>query len=325
MKVRTFLIGCLVGLLSLNSCTDSLKMKEYADYVNPFIGTGGHGHTFPGAVVPHGMIQPSPDTRIDGWDACSGYYYADTTINGFSHTHLSGTGCADFGDVLLMPTVGEQKYQPLGSKSQKMAYASAFSHENETAEPGYYSVFLDSYGIKAELTATKRAALHRYTFPESKDAGFILDLDYSIQGQRNKDMEIEVISDTEIRGHKMTTYWAFDQYINFYAKFSKPFKYTMVTDSVSLDEGGKLMPRCKILLHFNTEKDEQILVKVGVSAVDMEGAQKNVEAELPEWNFDKIRKEARQAWNNYLSKIDVTTSNTEDRRQKLIWRLFRQS
>ncbi len=313
MKVRTFLIGCLVGLLSLNSCTDSLKMKEYADYVNPFIGTGGHGHTFPGAVVPHGMIQPSPDTRIDGWDACSGYYYADTTINGFSHTHLSGTGCADFGDVLLMPTVGEQKYQPLGSKSQKMAYASAFSHENETAEPGYYSVFLDTYGIKAELTATKRAALHRYTFPESKDAGFILDLDYSIQGQRNKDMEIEVISDTEIRGHKMTTYWAFDQYINFYAKFSKPFKYTMVTDSVSLDEGGKLMPRCKILLHFNTEKDEQILVKVGVSAVDMEGAQKNVEAELPEWNFDKIRKEARQAWNNYLSKIDVTTSNTEDK------------
>ena len=313
MKVRTFLIGCLVGLLSLNSCTDSLKMKEYADYVNPFIGTGGHGHTFPGAVVPHGMIQPSPDTRIDGWDACSGYYYADTTINGFSHTHLSGTGCADFGDVLLMPTVGEQKYQPLGSKSQKMAYAYAFSHENETAEPGYYSVFLDTYGIKAELTATKRAALHRYTFPESKDAGFILDLDYSIQGQRNKDMEIEVISDTEIRGHKMTTYWAFDQYINFYAKFSKPFKYTMVTDSVSLDEGGKLMPRCKILLHFNTEKDEQILVKVGVSAVDMEGAQKNVEAELPEWNFDKIRKEARQAWNNYLSKIDVTTSNTEDK------------
>ena len=313
MKVRTFLIGCLVGLLSLNSCTDSLKMKEYADYVNPFIGTGGHGHTFPGAVVPHGMIQPSPDTRIDGWDACSGYYYADTTINGFSHTHLSGTGCADFGDVLLMPTVGEQKYQPLGSKSQKMAYASTFSHENETAEPGYYSVFLDTYGIKAELTATKRAALHRYTFPESKDAGFILDLDYSIQGQRNKDMEIEVISDTEIRGHKMTTYWAFDQYINFYAKFSKPFKYTMVTDSVSLDEGGKLMPRCKILLHFNTEKDEQILVKVGVSAVDMEGAQKNVEAELPEWNFDKIRKEARQAWNNYLSKIDVTTSNTEDK------------
>ena len=313
MKVRTFLIGCLVGLLSLNSCTDSLKMKEYADYVNPFIGTGGHGHTFPGAVVPHGMIQPSPDTRIDGWDACSGYYYADTTINGFSHTHLSGTGCADFGDVLLMPTVGEQKYQPLGSKSQKMAYASTFSHENETAEPGYYSVFLDTYGIKAELTATKRAALHRYTFPESKDAGFVLDLDYSIQGQRNKDMEIEVISDTEIRGHKMTTYWAFDQYINFYAKFSKPFKYTMITDSVSLDEGGKLMPRCKILLHFNTEKDEQILVKVGVSAVDMEGAQKNVEAELPEWNFDKIRKEARQAWNNYLSKIDVTTSNTEDK------------
>ncbi|EXY63001.1 exported alpha-mannosidase domain protein, partial [Bacteroides fragilis str. 3986 N(B)19] len=113
---------------------------DYAAYVNPFIGTGGHGHTFPGAIVPHGMISPSPDTRIDGWDACSGYYYADSTINGFSHTHLSGTGCCDYGDVLLMPTVGEQKYLPTGSQSQQMAYASAFSHQNETAEPGYYSV-----------------------------------------------------------------------------------------------------------------------------------------------------------------------------------------
>ena len=179
MKFKTFLAGCLGGLLSLNSCTNSPDMTDYTAYVNPFIGTGGHGHTFPGAIVPHGMISPSPDTRIDGWDACSGYYYADSTINGFSHTHLSGTGCCDYGDVLLMPTVGEQKYLPTGSQSQQMAYASAFSHQNETAEPGYYSVFLDTYQVKAELTASKRAAIHRYTFPESKEAGFILDLDYS--------------------------------------------------------------------------------------------------------------------------------------------------
>ena len=140
MKSSSILLGGLFLLGAVCSCTQTAP--DYASYVNPFIGTGGHGHTYPGAVVPNGMIQPSPDTRIYEWDACSGYYYADTTINGFSHTHVSGTGCADYGDVLLMPTVGRQDYHSMGSKSQQMAYASAFSHENETAEPGYYSVFL---------------------------------------------------------------------------------------------------------------------------------------------------------------------------------------
>ena len=177
MKSSSILLGGLFLLGAVCSCTQTAP--DYASYVNPFIGTGGHGHTYPGAVVPNGMIQPSPDTRIYEWDACSGYYYADTTINGFSHTHVSGTGCADYGDVLLMPTVGRQDYHSMGSKSQQMAYASAFSHENETAEPGYYSVFLDRYGVKAELTSTKRAAIHRYTFPKAEDAGFILDLDYN--------------------------------------------------------------------------------------------------------------------------------------------------
>ena len=287
MKLKTFLIvGCLGGFFALNSCTAPTNEKDYSVFVNPFIGTGGHGHTFPGAVVPHGMIQPSPDTRIDGWDACSGYYYEDSTINGFSHTHVSGTGCCDYGDVLLMP--------------------------NETAEPGYYSVFLDTYQVKAEISATKRGAIHRYTFPESSEAGFILDLDYSLQRQTNSDMGIEVISDTEICGHKKTTYWAFDQYINFYAKFSKPFSFTLVTDSSTMDN-GKRLPVCKVLLHFNTTKDEQVLVKVGISAVDIAGARKNVESEIPGWDFDKVRKNARSAWNQYLSKIDITTPDKDDK------------
>ncbi len=290
MKLKTFLIvGCLGGFFALNSCTAPTNEKDYSVFVNPFIGTGGHGHTFPGAVVPHGMIQPSPDTRIDGWDACSGYYYEDSTINGFSHTHVSGTGCCDYGDVLLMPTVGEQRYQTTDPQSQQLAYSSAFSHENETAEPGYYSVFLDTYQVKAEISATKRGAIHRYTFPESSEAGFILDLDYSLQRQTNSDMGIEVISDTEICGHKKTTYWAFDQYINFYAKFSKPFSYTLVTDSITMDN-GKRLPVCKVLLHFNTTKDEQVLVKVGMSAVDIAGARKNVESEIPGWDFEKYVK-----------------------------------
>ena len=147
-------------------------------------------------------------------------------------------------------------------------YGEVFVVQRQVAEPGYYAVFLDTYQVKAEISATKRGAIHRYTFPESSEAGFILDLDYSLQRQTNSDMGIEVISDTEICGHKKTTYWAFDQYINFYAKFSKPFAYTLITDSVTMDN-GKRLPVCKAVLHFNTKKDEEVLVKVGVSAVDI--------------------------------------------------------
>ena len=312
MKLISTLLGCSL-LLGTVSCSQQSTTPDYTAYVNPFIGTGGHGHTFPGAIVPNGMIQPSPDTRIYDWDACSGYHYSDSTINGFSHTHLSGTGCGDYGDVLLMPTVGKQETHSMGSKSQQMAYASAFSHQNEVAVPGYYSVQLDRYGVKAELTATKRGALHRYTFPESKEAGFILDFDYSLQRQTNKEMVIEVISDTEIRGRKKTMYWAFDQYINFYAKFSKPFTYTLLTDSMALDEGGKLLPTAKVLLNFNTKAGEEVLVKVGISAVDMEGAKGNVEAEIPEWDFEGVRQQAKKSWNDYLSKIDIETTNEDQK------------
>lgn len=313
MNLKTQLIVCCTStMLILSACTANTNVEDYSAHVNPFIGTGGHGHTFPGAVVPHGMIQPSPDTRIDGWDACSGYYYNDSTINGFSHTHVSGTGCCDYGDVLLMPTVGKQTYQTTDSQSQQLPYASAFSHENESAEPGYYSVFLDRYQVKAELSASKRGAIHRYTFPASKESGFIIDLDYSLQRQTNSEMEIKVLSDTEICGHKKTTYWAFDQYINFYAKFSKPFTYTLINDSVTMDN-GKRLPICKALLQFETKKDEQVLVKVGVSAVDVKGAQNNVLSEIADWDFDKVRQHARNEWNRYLSKIDVTTTNQEDK------------
>ena len=313
MNARMLLItGCIGGLLSLASCNSSTNRIDYCAYVNPFIGTGGHGHTFPGAVVPHGMIQPSPDTRIDGWDACSGYHYSDSTINGFSHTHVSGTGCCDYGDVLLMPTIGKQEYYTTDHTSQQMPYASAFSHDNEIAEPGYYSVFLDTYGILAEQTATKRGAIHRYTFPESNEAGFVLDLDYSLQRQTNSEMVLEVISDTEIRGSKKTAYWAFEQPINFYAKFSKPFTYTLVTDSITMDN-GKRLPQSKALLQFNTQANEQVLVKVGVSAVDTDGARMNVLQEIPEWDFDGVRRDARKSWNNYLSKIDVQTADNEDK------------
>lgn len=311
MKLRIFLYGCILGALFLGSCKEEKIQQDYTQYVNPFVGTGGHGHTFPGATLPHGMIQPSPDTRIDGWDACSGYHYSDSTINGFSHTHLSGTGCCDLGDVLIMPTVGNQTYT--SKTNQTMSYASKFSHDNEKATPGYYSVFLDRYKVKAELTATARGALHRYTFPNSNQSGFIIDLDYSLQHQTNSNMQLRVLSDTEICGRKKTTYWAFDQWIYFYAKFSKPFSYTLINDSIDCYAEGKLKQACKALLHFKTNKDEQIFVKVGISAVDEEGAKKNVLTEIPHWNFDTVRLAAKQHWNKELSKIEVTTKSLKDK------------
>lgn len=284
-------------------------MKEYTGYVNPFIGTGGHGHTHPGAMLPHGMIQPGPDTRIDGWDSCSGYYYEDSTINGFAHTRLSGTGCADFGDFLLMPTVGEQKVEYLGKESQQRPFASAFSHRNEYAEPGYYSVFLDTYGVKAELTATERAAMHRYTFPESKESGFILDMDYNIQQQTNQVMEVEAVNDTVLCGYKRSAYWAWQQDLYFYAVFSKPFTHTLYTDTI--EEGGQHIPVCKMLLRFDTAEDEQVMVRFSISSVDGEGARQNLLAELPDWDFDKVRADARKTWNDCLSKIEVKTEDPD--------------
>ena len=304
---------CCVALL-WTGCSQPPAVKDYAQYVNLFIGTGGHGHTFPGAVVPNGMIQPGPDTRIYDWDACSGYYYTDSTINGFSHTHLSGTGCGDYGDILLMPTTDTQHIQAENAqpKQQTLPYASRFSHDKETAVPGYYSVFLDTYGVQAELTATKRAALHRYTFPESKEAGFILDMGYSLQGQRNRELSIEILNDSTICGHKNTNGWAWRQDIYFYAVFSKPFQGVVVGDSTRDAYGYYPTSAKKALLQFTTRKGEQVLVKIGISAVDIEGARNNL-TEIPDWNFDRVKADARHSWNDYLSKIDIDTDDEEQK------------
>ena len=284
---------------------------DYAAFVNPMIGTGGHGHTFPGPTLPFGMIQPGPDTRINGWDACSGYYYADSTINGFSHTHLSGTGCGDYGDILIMPTVGKQNYLPLTQGTQTLPYASKFSHTNETATPGYYSVYLDTYQVRAELTSTKRTAMHRYTFPASKESGFLFDLDYSLQGQRNNKMQLEIVGDTVIKGYKNTSGWAWDQQVCFYAVFSKPFTYTLVEDTIFTGVARQKTLLRKALLHFETAENEQVLVKIAISPVDVKGAEQNLKTELPGWDFDRTVANAREEWNKYLGKIDITTSDKD--------------
>ena len=289
------------------------ETKDYTAYVNPFIGTGGHGHTFPGAVVPFGMIQPSPDTRIDGWDACSGYHYSDSLINGFTQTHLSGTGCPDYGDFLLMPTVGPQTIDPQNSTSQNMPYASEFDHSDESAQPGYYSTMLKRYGVRTEITAAPRSALYRFTFPATDDPGMIVDADYSISHQNNIAMTIEAVGDTAIRAYRLSRHWANDQQLSMYAEFSKPFTCTIITDTVT-DETGRVSARCKALLKFApTKEGEEIYAKVGISAVDTEGAEKNLRAEIPGFDFDKVRDDARKSWNEYLSKIDVTADNDNDR------------
>ncbi len=171
----------LIVYLNLSAQTNHKEKAELTDFVNPFIGTDGHGHTYPGASLPFGLIQLSPDTDIEGWDWCSGYHYSDTSMMGFSHTHLSGTGIGDYGDILFMPTTGELKTEPGSKKNPGSGYRSRFSHKNETAEPGYYSILLDDYNIEAELTAARRSGFHKYTFPQSEKANIIIDLDHGIQ------------------------------------------------------------------------------------------------------------------------------------------------
>jgi len=196
MRSRIPFTVLVLAMFLFASCSKS-SSTDYTTFVDPFIGTGGHGHTFPGATYPHGMVQLSPDTRIFDWDACSGYHYSDSIVNGFSHTHLSGTGCADYGDVLVMPVVGEVDIRKMPLGSQNTSYASPFSHKKEEAIPGYYSVMLDRYKVKAELTASQRTGFHKYTFPTSDKAGILIDLDYAIQGQITKELTLKVISDTE--------------------------------------------------------------------------------------------------------------------------------
>lgn len=230
---------------------------SFIQWVNVFIGTGGHGHTFPGAVVPNGMIQPSPDTRIHGWDACSGYHYSDSIINGFAQTHLSGTGGTDFGDFLLMPINGTPDLSYKGEKDsvQNVAYASSFSHQQEWASPGYYGVMLQRYGIKAEMTATQRTALFRFTYPPScSEQTLVLDLDYNIQEQTNLAMRASLVDSVTVSGFKSSQWWAYRQDLHFVARFSKPIvSFQMMTDTV-MGSNGKKEPRCKAVIGFRQEK-----------------------------------------------------------------------
>lgn len=302
MKKILTAIFIALGLIGVSAA----QSKDLTRWVNPFIGTGGHGHTFPGATMPFGMVQLSPDTRIDNWDGSSGYHYSDDTIYGFSHTHLSGTGIPDYCDILFMPTVGGAELFARTGEKDVNGYASKFSHANEKAEPGYYSVKLDDDGILAEMTATKRVGFHRYTFPNANQANVILDL-----GWRDKvvDFQLKKIGNNRVEGFRRSSSWAKDQQIYFAAEFSKPFDVSPFERITILPEPPE--PSRKTSFHFKTKEGEQILLKVAISAVSIEGARKNLAAELPGWDFDKVRADAKAAWNKELSKIEVS-GGTDD-------------
>lgn len=285
----------------------------FAD-VNVFIGTGGHGHTFPGATTPYGMVQLSPDTRTLEWDACGGYHYSDTSILGFTHTHLSGTGIGDLGDVLFMPFTGDAHLTPGTVDNPDAGYRSRFSHEREFAEPGYYRVALDDDEITAELTASPRSGFHRYTFASDQQAKLIIDLAHTIHGHQNPVTEFRVINDREIEGYKRTRGWAQNHHVYFHAEFNRPFTCSLYKDGKrQIGNWAVASGNTQAILEFDDDSGDVLMAKVGISAVDYEGAANNVQTEIPDWDFDRVRGEAKTRWQQQLSKITVNGGSQDDR------------
>ena len=326
--------------LALGSCSDksedTLVLNDYTKLVDPMIGTDWNGHTFPGATLPNGMVQLSPDTKTRTWNNCSGYHYKNESILGFSHTHYSGTGEGGGADILFMPTTGDIKlnsgeyindneddYTLLpGSKKDKNlledtsnGYRSAFSHKNEYASPGYYSVLLDDYGVKVELTATTRVGMHKYTFPKSSESNIILDL---VSG--NSDVVDSLylgVNGKEIYGYRAAM-GALDgkNTVYFVARFSKPFESYGISVDGKINENLKEAKGedVKSYFRFNTEEKESIILKVAISSVSIEGARKNLDKELPGWDFEKVRDDANVIWNKELNKIQVEGGSKEQQK-----------
>ncbi|MDY5622268.1 MAG: GH92 family glycosyl hydrolase [Bacteroidales bacterium] len=308
MKTKLFLLSVAVMGLA-TSCQQKPESQPLADevqYVDPFIGTGFHGHTFPGATRPYAMVQLSPDTHIMGWDASSGYHYDDQQIYGFSHTHLSGTGIGDLGDILLLPFSGGDSIKPVAT----------FKKETEKATPGYYAVRLENLGVNVELTSTDRVGFHRYTFDNPKDRRVMLDLGHVLQpnwGHKLVSNDYQLVNDSTVEGTYKTQGWAHFHTVSYRVTFSEPmtkiYQYIdgkMRSDSLFL----KLHSDKDLKFHYRfKESDKPLLVKVALSPVDVEGAEKNMEAELPGWDFDQVRAESADIWNKALNKIQIETND----------------
>jgi predicted alpha-1,2-mannosidase len=287
--------------------TTFVAQTKYAQFVNPFIGTGGAGHTFPGAVVPFGMMQLSPDTRIDGsWEGCGGYHYSDSIIYGFSHTHLSGTGVSDYGDILIMPVTQAKHYK-------NKTHPTKFSHLKEKASAGYYQVQLEN-AIDVKLTATQRVGIHQYSFPEMDTASIVIDL---LHRDKTLLSTLKIIDSVTIVGSRISEAWAAQQYIYFVMKLSKPIiSKNLNTITKDQKKPNEEEQTTAALLQFDNSNGQPLVIKVGISQTGIDGAIKNSEAEAPHWDFDKYKQDAEAAWKKELSKIDIQTNDNE---QKIIF------
>jgi len=282
-------------------------------YVDPYIGTGFHGHVFLGANVPFGGVQLGPVNITEGWDWCSGYHYSDSTIVGFAHTHLSGTGIGDLGDVTVMPTTGPVRVTEGRVKNPERGLVSTFSHKEEQARPGYYAVRLQRYDIRAELTATERVGFHRYTFPQSDAAHLVFDLQQGIGWDLATDTHIEQLNDSTLVGYRNSKGWAANQRLYFAAVCSKPirgFSSLQVLDTLGNTKPAATGNRIKGVLTFATRAGEKVQLKVGISPVSTSGALANIRAEIPHWNFDKVVAQADAAWDKELQKVKIQADET---------------
>ncbi|WP_438972904.1 GH92 family glycosyl hydrolase [Polaribacter sp.] len=271
------------------------KDRLLTSYVNPFIGTGGHGHTYPGATMPFGMMQLSPDTRLEGWDGCSGYHYSDDEIYGFTHTHLSGTGVSDYGDILLMPT---NKAIFNNGADGTEGYKSKFSHQKEEAKPGYYKVYLEDTDINVELTVSKRSGMHKYDFSSTNQKYIILDLEHRDQLIEHK---IHQVSPKIIQGFRHSKAWATHQKLFFYIEFSHEFQiqYPLSKNPT------------KAAMSIHNPNNDPVFVKIGISAVDINGAKNNLKTEIGDKTFEEVKKEAQYSWEKQLEKIVIESNNTD--------------
>ena len=304
MKIRLIsILAAALGLVACHPCCDN----DLTQFVNTRIGSGGHGHVFVGANVPFGMVQLGPTSIPQSWDWCSGYHESDSTVIGFSHTHLQGTGIGDLFDVTVMPVVGKVQLGRGTVEDLMIGQASYADRSQEVSVPGYYSVPLTRYGVKAEMTATERVGFHRYTFPESDQAALVVDLENGGCWDKSMKTDIEVIDNQTIRGYRHSRGWADNQKTFFYAKFSKPFESQELIEKELA--GGKSVLYGRF--NFKTAANEQVLLKVALSSVSMEGAQANMEAELSGWDFEKTAQNAKKAWNEALSRIQVQTRDLE--------------
>lgn len=296
-------ISCIVFANS------AIAQKAPVDYVNPLIGSDAHGHVFVGASRPFGAVQLGPDNIPKGWDWCSGYHYSDSVLTGFSHTHLSGTGIGDLADILLSPYTGKIKTQPGTQDNITQGYGSHYSHEGEEVSPGYYRVQLEDYRIRVELTSTERVGFHKYTFPAGEDAHVTIDLEHGINWDRPVATYIKKIDDYTLVGYRFSKGWAPDQRLWFAIKTNKPITDLKLFDSTAAVSGTELESiKTKAVISLGN-KGGKILYKVGLSPVSYEGALDNIASELPGWDFEKAKKDARDAWNKQLSVVNYTVAD----------------